>query len=960
MRELRIDLGKRARRRAARCVGVGVVALLAYCWWPALKVSFSRTQTRSQTTWIRQAGFGDLSKGSFTDGGRNLYVSAAGRVQTIQRWDLNQDGSLDLVFTQDTNYRTESADALIYWGSTEGFVSLFPPMWEDRPRATLFERMLTERNRFTTLPTLGGGRSRIADLNRDGFLDIVFVNLIHNYGHELNAYIYWGSRQPYSVERRTELPTLFAHGVEVGDLNGDGYPDLIFANRGDYELEARFGARDNRESYIYWGGPAGFSPAHRSSMPTHNALDCAVGDYNGDGRLDVAFINLPVDGPASLSVYYNSAKGLSSDPRSESPLAAPTALRTVDLDGDRYSELCLMLRGGYSLVLKGRENGLGTNHADRLPVADAEDAVAADLNRDGFRDLVFASGSGSHSLIFWGTAQGLAAQNPTALPTLSAKGVTIADFNKDSYPDVAFANQQNRVGHDVPSYIYWGSPRGFAAYLRSEVQGFGPVSIGSGDLNDDGQIDLLLVNQMSGLNPNPVNALVFWGNPHAFYSPNAMTELRNVGDGQVTSADLNDDGHPDLLLMSDLFWGGAEGYRDSRRTVLPSEGIVLGNRVADLNRDGYLDVVIVERKKDSSQPGRILWGGSDGFNKERSQPFALPSDTTYPNLADLDRDGFLDLVAADINGKSCVLWGTAQGFDSSSPLFLETRSSSAAQIADLDGNGWLDLIFCGSVDFARKSRRSETLIYYGSGSRLFSDLPDRLEGYTTLEAAVGDLNRDGYLDIVTGNYSAGLIRTLPVFVYWGAKEGRFNDRRRTLLPAESSAGIQLLDLDGNGYLDIVVHNHIKRGRHDFGAYIYWGDAEGFDLKRRAHLPTTATHMSNMTDIGNVYTRRLEEEYLSAPIRKSERTRFFRLHWKAETPRGTSVRLQVRSAEAKEQLKQQPWNGPAGASFFTSSGESLPPGARERPWLQYRVLLISPDGSNSPSLTEVSLECEVIP
>ena len=50
---------------------------------------------------------------------------------------------------------------------------------------------------------------------------------------------------------------------------------------------------DNQESYIYWGGPAGFRAEHGSSLPTHNVLDCAVGDYNGDGALDVAFINVP-------------------------------------------------------------------------------------------------------------------------------------------------------------------------------------------------------------------------------------------------------------------------------------------------------------------------------------------------------------------------------------------------------------------------------------------------------------------------------------------------------------------------------------------------------------------------------------------------------------------------------------------------------------------------------------------
>lgn len=959
MTKLRVDLRNRSGWRIGSCAAVSLTLFLSFSLWPIL-TGTSGAQTIPQTTWIHHAGLQEFSKGSLADSGRNLYISATGKVQTINRWDLNRDGFLDLVFTQDTNYRTESADAIIYWGSTAGFVSLFPSMWEQRPRSTLLERVVNETGRFSRLPTFGGGRSRIVDLNSDGFLDIVFVNQIHNYTHQLSAYIYWGSRLPYSVQRRTELPTLFAHGLDVGDLNGDGYLDLVFANRGDYEWESRFGPRDNCESYIYWGGPAGFSTEHRSSLPTHNALDCAVGDYNGDGALDVAFINLPVKEPASLFVYYNSGKGFSSDTRSVLSVNRPTALRAMDLDGDKFSELCLMLFGGHSLVLKGRPEGLDINHAVQLPVVDAEDAASADLNRDGSKDLVFASASGSHSVIYWGTEHGVVAQNPTLLPTLTAKGLTIADLNQDGYPDVAFANHQDQAGHDVPSYIYWGSRKGFAAYLRDEVQGFGPVSIGSGDLNQDGRPDLLLINQLSGANPNPVNALIFWGNPHAFYSANLMTELRNVGDGQVTSADLNDDGYPDLVLMSTICWGSPEGYQDSHRTVLPSDGVLLGSRVADLNRDGFLDLLFAERNNNSSSHGRIFWGGREGFSKDRSRTFALPCETSYPNLADLNRDGLLDLIAGDIQGKSCVLWGTAQGFDQKSPLFLETHSSDAVQIADLDGNGWLDLIFCGSADLVKKSRRSETTIYYGSGNGLFKAPPDRLEGYSTLEAAVGDLNRDGFLDVVTGNYSAGLTRSLPTFVYWGGRDGRFHDQRRTQLPAESSAGIQLLDLDGNGYLDLVVHNHIKEGRHDFGAYIYWGSSEGFDLKRRTHMPTTATHMSNMTDVGNVYTRKLEEEYLSAPIMKPARARFSRLHWKGETPLGTSVRLQIRAAQSSEELKDQAWSGPSFASFFASSGESLPPQVKEKTWLQYRVFLGSPDGGNCPSLTEVSLECEAAP
>jgi hypothetical protein len=63
------------------------------------------------------------------------------------------------------------------------------------------------------IPILGGGRCRILDSNRDGYPDLVFVNIVHNYDHHLNAYIYWGGSEPYSPQRRTELPTLFAYGL---------------------------------------------------------------------------------------------------------------------------------------------------------------------------------------------------------------------------------------------------------------------------------------------------------------------------------------------------------------------------------------------------------------------------------------------------------------------------------------------------------------------------------------------------------------------------------------------------------------------------------------------------------------------------------------------------------------------------------------------------------------------------
>ena len=181
---------------------------------------------------IHHQGFQDFSKGSFADGGTNIYVSRGGVIQLIPRWDLNRDGYLDLVFNQDHNL-IENVDAFIHWGSPQGYHSLFPAFWKEVPAFKIVRTMQQSRKHISHLPTFGGGPVKLVDLNRDDYVDIVFPNTIHNYYVDLEAYIYWGGPEGYSSRRRTELPTLFAADIAVEDLNRDDYPDLVFSNYGN-------------------------------------------------------------------------------------------------------------------------------------------------------------------------------------------------------------------------------------------------------------------------------------------------------------------------------------------------------------------------------------------------------------------------------------------------------------------------------------------------------------------------------------------------------------------------------------------------------------------------------------------------------------------------------------------------------------------------------------------------------
>ena len=191
----------------------------------------------NDSLWIRHSGFSSLQTGEPGNSGANLYVSSKGRIQTINRWDLNLDGELDLVFTQDHN-SVYTPDTLIYWGGKNGYASLLPDMWRLRAPFSLLKAIESASKRVTRLPTSGGGRSRIADLNLDGHLDIVICNFQHNYRTDQPAYIYWGGRRGFGRTIAPSFPPFWPPGWQWKTSTATGFPRLSWpttAVRGERE-----------------------------------------------------------------------------------------------------------------------------------------------------------------------------------------------------------------------------------------------------------------------------------------------------------------------------------------------------------------------------------------------------------------------------------------------------------------------------------------------------------------------------------------------------------------------------------------------------------------------------------------------------------------------------------------------------------------------------------------------------
>ena len=337
---------------------IALVGLMAACAPPAQTPQVSTQEGRE--VW-RESSFNDFADGVLTDGGANTYVGADGSIRLINELDLNQDGLIDLVLpgSHDNNF---DMNAWIYWGRDEFGTS-----------------------GRTALPGEGGQDVAVSDLNRDGYPDLVVAKGYNGTRTENRSAVYWGSKLGFDAERRADLPTVSAQAVATGDLNGDGFPEVVFASNG---LSYQFTREGNDFSVvrpvsdIYWGSGDGYSPRRTTQLPTRFARDVAIADLNRDRAPDLVFAVQDYKGdPGGVLVYWGSESGYSADASLWLEGLGSVAVVAADLnedgwlrsgrgqrDGARRRRRCRRDRGHPDSLLRllGGFPGIRCRPADRV------------------------------------------------------------------------------------------------------------------------------------------------------------------------------------------------------------------------------------------------------------------------------------------------------------------------------------------------------------------------------------------------------------------------------------------------------------------------------------------------------------------------------------------------------------------------------------------------------------------
>jgi hypothetical protein len=135
--------------------------------------------------------------------------------------------------------------------------------------------------------------------------------------------------------------------------------------------------------------------------------------------------------------------------------------------------------------------------------------------------------------------------------------------------------------------------------------------------------------------------------------------------------------------------------------------------------------------------------------------------------------------------------------------------------------------------------------------------------------------------------------------------------------------------------------------------IYWGGPKGLTSENRLDIESRGPQGMNVRDLGNRYNRGLYEDYFSSPYQIADGEKPLSIEWEAETPHGTAVKFQIRTADSEDGLESAKWVGIKGSnSWFVKSGSKIK--SNDGNWIQYRARLTTPDGGATPYLTRVAI------
>lgn len=824
---------------------------------------------------------------TITDASFGHTVSTAG--------DINGDGFSDVIVGA-PNYDGGQANegrVFVYYGSASGITTT--GAW------TAEINIVNARFGFS-VATAG-------DVNGDGYADVLIgaIGVVLGGGA---VYLWEGSSSglgangtPLNADwqaSNNQALSFFGSCVgTAGDINGDGYSDIIIGAK-----EYRSGDLAEGSIFVWHGSPDGLpgSPTTPASAVWRYDCDSAnaqlgssvgtAGDVNGDGFSDIIAGAPGYNSNLGRSyVFYGSRDGLNGSaidtieeftPGSKLGYSVGTA---GDVNGDGYSDVVVGVpfvntehptthatieHGGQVRIYHGSSTGISTTSDQTLDGIDDNGqlgysvATAGDVNGDGYADVIagapgvfYVGSDAGYALVWLGSIDGVQDEyhwSNSAFLTDARYGSSVAtagDVNGDGYSDI-IVGSPGYVDGDITggaASLYHGAPADvnnsceWSNGTGQQGSWYG-MSVGTaGDINGDGYADVIV------------------GAP-------------NYDGGQI------DEGRVFVYLGGAIGLGTIPAWRAESNQAGAKFGSS-ARSAGDFNGDGYSDVIVGSYWYDAgsytNSGSAFIWYGSNsglGANGNPSNADAIITANqsaawlgwSVGTAGDVNRDGFDDVLAGapgydqdEINeGAAFLVLGSQEGLTTSPTLIGLGQANalfgtSVGTAGDVNADGFADIIIGAPGYRNGETAEGGAFVYYGSSTGVgavpnWTAESNQANAQMGISAGTaGDVNGDGYADVIIGAYlydflggTFGGVDVGAAYLWYGGPSpaglgptGTPDNRDAwagTLNPyswcgwSVGTAG----DVNGDGYSDIIVGapyegpSDSKEGH----AYVYMGTPEG--------------------------------------------------------------------------------------------------------------------------------------
>ena len=686
----------------------------------------------------------------------------------------------------------------------------------------------------------------IGDIDGDGKPDLVITNGTDN---TVSVFRNTSTSGNISLSGKVDFATgMTPNVVIIGDLDGDGKPDLSISNVDNNTFSVL------RNTSTSGSITSGSFSAKVDFTTGFGPIGIGIGDIDGNGKPDLVianktsntvsiFRNKSTSGSitsSSFDVKYDVATG-----------SSPTCVSIGDIDGDGKLDIAIGNRLGSSISALKNINVI-TTITSFSPLSGAIGSsvtiTGTDFNTTANQNIVF----------FGATIAAVTAATSTSLTVTVPYGATYQNIsvtnlatNLTAYSSTPFIETYNNGSSNFTPKV---------DYSAGTTSVFNPRNVAIGDIDGDGKPDVILANGQSVVSVyrnTSTSGIISFADKIDFttgYTPFSVSIVDIDGDGKLDIATSND-GNNNISVLRNTSTSGVISFStkiDFAVGYMP-DGIAFG----DLDGDGKPDLVSADEDdmtisviRNTSTSGVISFANRLTFTTG-SQPMSLV-------IGDLDGDGKLDLSITNYGSANItVLRNTSTlgsiSFATKVNFSVGSHPRSIA-IGDLDGDGKPDLAIANNlsntISVLRNTATSGTIT---SGS--FATKVDFTTPNGPFSVVIGDLDGDGKPDLAVANYA---INSVSVFHNESTSgtitSSSFVAAKNTFPTGTSPMSVAIGDLNGDGKLDLAVANFTSKTISLYRNILLvnlWTGAVGTDWHMAGNWSNNLVPLSNDAKIQNV-------------------------------------------------------------------------------------------------------------